>query len=173
MNRSPQSSAGVIPPCDAAAPGSRFSPVTAPGITLPAAAAPVVAAGRAPQAGTGTAGEGGPGIAKMAAAMSEDALEAGMRSILKDLGLRLAYHPWKLHAKRAKTGFPDWTIVGIGGLMFRELKRQREKPTRAQQEWLDALTAAGANADVWRPSDLLSGRVARELAALAGIGGQA
>lgn len=103
----------------------------------------------------------------LAAAMSEDELEAGMRRILKDLGLRLAFHPWKLHAKRAREGFPDWTIVGPGGLIFRELKRQREEPTRAQQAWLDALAGAGADAGVWKPSDLLSGRVARELAALA------
>ena len=54
--------------------------------------------------------------------------------------------------------------------MFRELKKQRGKVTADQQEWLDALTADGMDADVWRPSDLLSGRVARELAALAGMG---
>jgi hypothetical protein len=109
-------------------------------------------------------------MARLAAAMSEDELETALRRILGDLGLRLAYHPWKLHARRARTGFPDWTIAGIGGLMFRELKREREKPTTAQQEWLDALTAAGCDAGVWRPSDLLSGRVVRELAVLAGVG---
>lgn len=106
----------------------------------------------------------------MAAAMSEDELEAGVRRILRDLGLTLAYHPWKTHARRASTGFPDWTITGPGGLIFRELKRQREKPTRAQRAWLDMLSGAGADAGVWRPLDLLDGTVARELAAVAGVG---
>jgi hypothetical protein len=110
-----------------------------------------------------------PGIARAAALMSEDDVEAGMRRILKDLGLRLAYHPWKLHAKRAREGFPDWTIAGPGGLIFRELKKQAGDPSPAQQRWLDALAAAGTDARVWRPSDLLSGRIARELAALAGM----
>jgi len=102
--------------------------------------------------------------------MSEDELEAAVRRILKDLGLQLAYHPWKLHARRAKDGWPDWAIVGPGGLVFRELKTQRGRVTAAQQAWLDALTAAGQDAAVWRPEHLLSGQVARELAVVAGIG---
>jgi hypothetical protein len=110
----------------------------------------------------------GLGANPVAEAMSEDDLEAGMRRILKDLRLKLAYHPWKYHAKRAREGFPDWTITGPGGLIFRELKRQGEEPTPAQQAWLDTL-AAWADADVWYPSDLLSGRIARELAAIAGL----
>jgi hypothetical protein len=90
---------------------------------------------------------------------------------LDALGLRLAYHPWKLHAKRAREGFPDWTIAGSGGLIFRELKTEAGKVTPAQQEWLDALAAAGADAGVWRPLQLLDGTIARELADLAGYGG--
>jgi hypothetical protein len=74
-------------------------------------------------------------------------------------------------SRRAHRGWPDWAIGGPRGVIFRELKRESEKPTKAQQAWLDALTASGADAGVWRPSDLLSGRIARELAALAGIGG--
>ena len=58
-------------------------------------------------------------------------------------------------------------------LMFRELKRQDGKLTRDQVTWLEALKAAGQDVDTWRPSDLLSGRIATELAALAGIGGTA
>lgn len=126
-----------------------------------------VRAPAAPPAAAHAAGEGGSNL--LAEAMSEDDLERGLRDILKSLGLRLAYHPWKTHARRAKTGWPDWAIAGPGGLIFRELKRQREKPTRVQQEWLDALSAAGVSAGVWRPQQLLDGTIARELAALAGM----
>jgi hypothetical protein len=37
--------------------------------------------------------------------------------------------------------------------------------------WLLSLRNAGADADVWRPCCVLSGRVARELAVIARIGG--
>ena len=53
--------------------------------------------------------------------------------------------------------------------MYRELKRQKENPTKAQREWIAALEAAGADVDVWRPADWYSQRIARELAALAGL----
>jgi hypothetical protein len=64
-------------------------------------------------------------------------------------------------------------LSGKCGVIFRELKRQDGKPTKAQQAWLDALTTAGMDAGVYRPSDLLTGRLAAELAALAGIGAAA
>ena len=104
-------------------------------------------------------------------AMSENELERGIRRILKDLEKQhrkvLAYHPW--NSKNSESGWPDWSFVGPSGAMWRELKRQSEDPTPEQQEWLDALRAAGCDAGVWRPSDLLSNRIGRELAALAGL----
>lgn len=110
------------------------------------------------------------GLQKAAAAMSEDALEQAMLRIVWDLRKMsrriLAYHPWKEHTRRAAEGWPDWVLLGDGGLLFRELKRQKESPAKAQQEWLDMLQVAGVDADVWRPSDLLSGRIAQELAAI-------
>ena len=104
----------------------------------------------------------------IAKAMSEDALESEVRRMARQLGLK-AYHPWKLHARRASEGYPDWTIAGPRGVIFRELKTQRGKVTPAQREWLDTLIDGGADAAVWRPSHLLDGTVAREMAALAGM----
>ncbi len=121
----------------------------------------------------GLQGQSGTVIHPAAAAMSEGELEGHVRGVLKDLekhGRRvLAYHPWS--SKHSAGGWPDWAFCGAAGFMVRELKRQREKPRRDQQEWLDAFTSAGVNADVWRPSDWYAGRVSRELAALAGLGG--
>lgn len=64
-------------------------------------------------------------------------------------------------------GFPDLVIVGTG-VLYRELKSDRGYLSREQQAWLCALTAAGQDADVWRPADLHNGRIPTELARLAG-----
>ncbi len=64
---------------------------------------------------------------------------------------------------RSEPGFPDLVLVR-NRVMFRELKSARGKVSHAQQRWLDMLKAAGADADVWFPADLLNGRVMRELA---------
>ena len=110
------------------------------------------------------------GTKALAAAMSEDrgpdSLDAHVRKLMKDLGLTLAYHT--KDSRRSPSGFPDWTITGTRTI-FRELKREGKNPTPAQQAWLDGLTAAGDDADVWRPSDLLSGRIASELVAISGL----
>lgn len=109
----------------------------------------------------------GPGTSPLAAAMSENELEQHLRRILADLPSVLAYHTHD--SRHSPSGYPDWTFCGPAGVLFRELKREIKKPTPAQAAWLSALRLARQDAGVWRPSDLLSGRVARELAALAGL----
>jgi hypothetical protein len=107
-----------------------------------------------------------------AAAMSEDELERHVRAILEDLsGYVLGYHTY--FSKASHAGFPDWVFAGIGGVLFRELKTARGRLSVTQVMWRRTLREAGADVDVWRPEDLLSGRIARELAAIAGIGGAA
>lgn len=71
-----------------------------------------------------------------------------------------AFHLEHYHAhdsRRSEPGFPDSVICGPGGVIFRELKRQDGHLSAPQQRWLDALTQAGADAAVWRPSQLLDG----------------
>ena len=111
----------------------------------------------------------GAGHTAAAGAMSEAELEAAIRRILKDLPQVMAYHT--RNSIGSHHGFPDWCFCGPAGLMFRELKRESGRVTPAQAAWLAALRGAGQSADVWRPVDLLIGRVGRELAALAGYGG--
>lgn len=115
------------------------------------------------------------GQGKIAAAMSEADLTRGMQHVLKDLKESgyplLAYHTWT--SVNSPRGFPDWVFCGPCGVLYREYKKQRGIVTRAQQEWLDALSRAGQDAAVRRPSDLLSGLITTELAALAGLRGAA
>jgi hypothetical protein len=101
----------------------------------------------------------------MAARMTERELEDQVRKLIKDLGLK-GFHVWQQHAQRADRGFPDWVIAGPGGHIFRELKRESESPSPRQEEWLALLAWGGGDVGVWRPSDLISGRIAAELIAI-------
>lgn len=96
----------------------------------------------------------------LAADMSEDDLLATIRTACKVLHL-LCYHTYD--SRRSERGFPDLVIVGVRGVLFRELKDEKKKPTIHQQQWIQALQAAGADAGLWRPSDLHNGRITSEL----------
>jgi hypothetical protein len=50
-------------------------------------------------------------------------------------------------------GWPDLVLVR-DRILFRELKSESGQTTPEQDAWLAALTAAGADAAVWRPADL-------------------
>ena len=92
--------------------------------------------------------------------MTEAALQDAVASLVRWLGL-LAYHTYD--SRRSGPGFPDLVITGEHGHMFRELKTRTGKLSPAQETWLGLLTRAGADAGVWRPEDLHSGRIKAEL----------
>jgi hypothetical protein len=48
-------------------------------------------------------------------------------------------------------GFPDAVLVRAGRVLAVEFKAGKNKTTRAQEEWLDALARAGVETAVWRP----------------------
>lgn len=89
-----------------------------------------------------------------------------VEEIIAQLGLRY-YHTFR--AQHSVAGFPDYVIASPKGhgMLYRELKREgngkKFEPSPAQQEWLDMLAANGQNVGVWRPTDLLSGRIVEEL----------
>lgn len=102
-------------------------------------------------------------------AMSEDrgpdSLEANLRRLMKDLGL------WGFHVRNSigsEKGWPDWTILGPEGGLFRELKSERGTVTIDQRRVGSRLTRAGFDWAVWRPRDLVSGVIAVQLARIAG-----
>lgn len=78
----------------------------------------------------------------------------------------LVYHVFD--SRRSEPGFPDCVLVGPAGVLFRELKSETGRLTPDQVRWLDRLTEANADTDVWRPCDWPT----RVLAELADIGGQ-
>ena len=80
----------------------------------------------------------------------------------------LCYHPYD--SRRSTPGFPDLVLVRDGEVVFAELKTDKGKLTKAQEQWLEqlcrvseraesALTDAGqcgpsiVSAVVWRPTD--------------------
>jgi hypothetical protein len=93
-------------------------------------------------------------------------LDAHVRKLLKDLAL------WGYHVRNSKgsePGWPDWVIIGPCRIIFRELKSETGTLTPEQREVGQMLQRAGQSWAVWRPSDLLSGQIARELTDLAAI----
>lgn len=78
--------------------------------------------------------------------MTEAELLNNVRSACAWLGLS-CYHTHD--SRRSVAGFPDLVIVGRQ-VAFVELKAA-SRISRAQQAWLDALVAAGAQVYIWRP----------------------
>jgi VRR-NUC domain len=93
--------------------------------------------------------------------MLEAELQAQVIELATMLGW-LHYHPYD--SRRSVAGFPDLVLVHeqTGALIFAELKRDGQRPTPDQARWLAALSRRHS-AYVWRPADLRSGRVARQL----------
>lgn len=98
-------------------------------------------------------------------AMTEEQLMEAVRSLCKYRGL-IVFH---CHDSRGSwgPGFPDLVVVGPGGVMFREAKSKRGVATARQDWWGARLMEAGADWSIWRPDDLASGRIQRELERLA------
>lgn len=97
--------------------------------------------------------------------MSEDELQEAVRDLCKLLGLAV-FH---VHDSRRSwgPGYPDLTIVGNRGVIWRELKSASGQLSGHQRQWMYRLRAAGQDWALWRPCDLHSGRIARELRTVA------
>ena len=68
---------------------------------------------------------------------------------------------------QGNAGFVDLVIAGPAGVLWRELKSEDGRLSKAQAEWIALLHRGGADVAVWRPSDLTSGRIQREIEAVA------
>ena len=99
--------------------------------------------------------------------MTEAELMEAVRAVVRDLGL-LAFHAADSRRTWGR-GYPDLTIAGRGGCIWRECKTESGSLSAEQREWGDTLKLGGGNWRVWRPRDLLDGSIGRELAGLAAI----
>lgn len=99
--------------------------------------------------------------------MGETELMEEIRNLCEELGV-LAFH---CHDARRSwgSGYPDLTLVGPGGIAFREVKNRANQPTDEQRAWGRAINEAGGDWGLWRPRDLLNGTIARQLARVAGL----
>ena len=102
-------------------------------------------------------------VAQGVMAMLEKPFQTRVIQLAKFHGFELVYHTH--NSQRSAPGFPDLVMVSTRHkrILYRELKRTVGKVTTEQQAWLDALAAAGQDVGVWRPADLLSGRIVAEL----------
>ncbi len=95
----------------------------------------------------------------VAESMSEKQFQDHVVAMAKRLGW-LTYHTYS--SKHSAPGFPDLVMVR-GTVLYRELKAANGVVSHHQDVWLRALRVAGVDADVWKPKDLMSGRIEREL----------
>lgn len=99
----------------------------------------------------------------IAARMSEAELEEHVRQYCRDLGV-IRFH---VHDSRGMTpGFPDDVLIGRRGLLWRELKSQGGQLSPEQHNVRQALKSAGQDWALWRPADLVSGEILRQLMAI-------
>ena len=101
----------------------------------------------------------------IAAAMPEAELMEAIRAMVRDLGLT-AFHAADSRRSWGR-GYPDLTIAGRGGCIWRECKTEAGSLSPEQRQWGEVLKLGGGNWRVWRPRDLVDGTIGRELATLA------
>ncbi len=107
--------------------------------------------------------------------MSEDQLLTNIIDACRKMGSLHTAHfrpgltqtgNWRTAVSGDGKGWPDLTIVGPGGVLFRELKAERGSLKPDQKSWIGWLTEAGADVAVWKPRDWHSGRILIELETL-------
>jgi hypothetical protein len=63
-------------------------------------------------------------------------------------------HGWRTPVQADGQGYPDLTMVRRGELIFAELKADKGRLTKKQEDWLEKLGGVpGIKVRVWRPSD--------------------
>jgi hypothetical protein len=103
----------------------------------------------------------------IAKAMTEAELMEAIRAMVRDLGLD-TFHAADSRRSWGR-GYPDLTIAGRAGVIWRECKTEHGSLSPEQRAWGDTLKRGGGNWRVWRPRDLLDGSIGRELASVAAV----
>ena len=119
--------------------------------------------GRSRAAGASPAGSQAYLAAFQASRMSEAELEEQIRDACKKFGI-IRFHV--RFSIGTTPGLPDDILIGPSGILWRECKNQKNKPTPEQVKTGEALTALGQDFAIWRPEDWFSGRIQAELLAI-------
>jgi len=86
-----------------------------------------------------------------AATISEEEFQAAVEDLARRNGW-LVYHT--RDSRKSKEGFPDVVALRAGRQVVAELKVGDNRPTAAQETWLEAWRLVpGAEVFVWRPTD--------------------
>lgn len=100
--------------------------------------------------------------------MTERNLQSAVLKLAGFHGYEVRYHT--KDSRGSQAGFPDLVLASSkrGRLLFRELKTDSGRMRPEQRVVLEVLGACGQDVGVWRPADLLSGRIVAELRAASG-----
>lgn len=96
----------------------------------------------------------------MHSTVTEKSFQAAVTQLLDLMGFAW-YHTY--NSRGSNRGWPDLAICGWRKFILRELKSDRGELTDDQVRWAKRLQDAGQDWAVWRPTDLWSGRIQREL----------
>lgn len=95
--------------------------------------------------------------------LSESQFQQQVIDLAKLHGYTLIYHTHD--SRRSQPGFPDLVLISEhrGRALFRELKTETGRVSPDQFSWISGMLMAKLNVGVWRPSDLKSGRIIKDL----------
>lgn len=95
--------------------------------------------------------------------ITEEQFQQQVIDLAKLHGYRLIYHTH--NSRRSAPGFPDLVLVSEHRCraLFRELKTDTGRLSPDQFDWITSMSLAKLDAGVWRPADLQSGRIVKEL----------
>lgn len=98
--------------------------------------------------------------------MREDAVGAAVLALCQRLKLDYHHDP---DSRKATTvgGWPDWVIIGRTGILWRECKGEDQWLSSDQRRVGYRLQLLGEDFSVWTPRDVATGRIERELKAIA------
>lgn len=89
-----------------------------------------------------------------------DSLDANVRKLISELRLTGFSNR---DSRLVSSGWVDWVIQGRHGTLFRELKSETGDLSPGQMLVGNRLNRHGCDWSVWRPRDLVSGRIRAEL----------
>lgn len=95
--------------------------------------------------------------------MTEAELQGETEAILRKSGL-MWHHCRDVRHCSGPRGFPDLFVAGRGGLLIPELKTEHGELSSGQRLWRWTLLASGQPWRLYRPADLESGLIHKEVA---------